>query len=198
MSRITREIVEAVLLALVVLLVLQTTVRNFKVSGSSMDPTLEDGQYLVVNRLVYLPVDMERLSKIVPFWNVSAPEERFAVRPPRRGDIIVFHFPDNPAQDFVKRVVGLPGETVEVRQGAVYVDGRKIPEPYLDTDDRSNARPLSLGPEEYYVLGDNRRNSRDSRSWGAVPEDLILGKVWLIYWPFPGMKALSVEAPRPP
>ena len=198
LSRIAREIVEAVLLALVVLLLLQTTVRNFKVSGSSMYPTLEDGQYLVVNRLVYLPVDMERLSKIVPFWNVSAPEERFAVHPPRRGEIIVFHFPNNPAQDFVKRVVGLPGETVEVRQGAVYVDGRIIPEPYLDTGDRSNARPLSLGPEEYYVLGDNRRNSRDSRSWGAVPEDLILGKVWLIYWPFSAIQVLSVEAPRPP
>ena len=183
------------MLALVVLLLLQATVRNFQVDGSSMYPTLEDGHFLVVNRLVYFQVDTGQLSKIVPFWNVSGPEERFAVRPPRRGEVIVFHYPRDPRQDFVKRVVGLPGETVELRGGVVYVDGQELPEPYLDTRDFSEAPPVSLGPGEYYVLGDNRRNSRDSRSWGPVPEDLILGKVWLVYWPLSAMQALRVNAP---
>ncbi len=178
-------------MALVVLLLLQATVRNFKVSGSSMHPTLENGQYLVVNRLIYFQVDMERLSKVVPFWNVSKPEERFAVHAPRRGEIIVFRYPDDPTQDFVKRVVGLPGETVEVRRGLVYVDEETLSEPYLASRDRSSSDEVELGPGEYYVLGDNRRNSRDSRSWGPVPEDNILGKVWLIYWPFGDMRMLS-------
>ncbi len=184
MPRLAREILEAVLLALVALVVLQGTVRNFQVEGSSMFPTLEGGQYLIVDQVSYFQVDVERLSRVVPFWDASDSSPQFAFDPPTRGEIIVFHFPQDTSKDFVKRVVGLPGETVEVRSGTVYVDGEALREPYLQRTDRSNARPLVLDDEEYYVIGDNRRNSNDSRAWGVVPEENIVGKVWLVYWPW--------------
>ena len=184
MSRLTREITEAVLLALVVVLVLQTTVRNFRVEGSSMSPTLEGGQYLVVDQASFFKLDEERLSRIVPFWTATEAGAEYAFDPPDRGEVIVFNYPLDPKKDFVKRVVGLPGETVEVRDGTVYVNGEALPEPYLARKDNSEARKVMLGETEYYVIGDNRRNSNDSRAWGPVNEDQIVGRVWLVYWPW--------------
>ena len=184
MPRIAREILEAALLALVVLIVLQITVRNFKVEGSSMAPTLESGQFLVVDQASFLMFDRERLSRAVPFWKVAESPPEFAFDPPKRGEIIVFEYPKDDTKDFVKRVLGLPGETVEVRSGTVYVNGEAIWEPYLQRRDVSSTPQLTLGEREYYVIGDNRRNSNDSRAWGAVPEDHIVGRVWLVYWPW--------------
>ena len=184
MPRIAREILEAALLALVVLIVLQITVRNFKVEGSSMAPTLESGQFLVVDQASFLMFDRERLSRAVPFWKVAESPPEFAFDPPERGEIIVFEYPKDDTKDFVKRVLGLPGETVEVRSGTVYVNGEAIWEPYLQRRDGSSTPQLTLGEREYYVIGDNRRNSNDSRAWGAVPEDHIVGRVWLVYWPW--------------
>ena len=191
MPRVAREIMEAVLLALVALLVLQGTVRNFKVEGSSMSPTLQGGQYLVVDQVSYFKLDVERLARIVPFWDASGTDPKFAFDPPTRGEIIVFRYPEDPAKDFVKRVVGLPGETVAVRSGTVYIDGEALREPYLQRSDRSSARELTLGAKEYYVIGDNRRNSNDSRSWGVVPEDNIVGRVFLVYWPWEDVHIVS-------
>ena len=184
MPRLAREIMEAVLLALLALLVLQGTVRNFKVEGSSMSPTLEGGQYLVVDQVSYFQLDVDRFSRIIPFWDASDASPKFAFGPPTKGEIIVFRYPQDPSKDFVKRVVGLPGETIEVRSGTVYIDGEDLREPYLQRTDNSNARMLTLGDKEYYVIGDNRRNSNDSRAWGIVPEENIVGKVWLVYWPW--------------
>ena len=193
MPRLAREIVEAALLALLVLMVLQLAVRNFKVEGSSMVPALEGGQYLVVDQVSFFKFDWERFSRAIPFWTAEAVEPEFAFRAPERGEIIVFHYPVNPDKDFVKRVVGLPGETVAVRNGTVYVDGVGLAEPYLERRDRSNARPLVLGDGEYYVIGDNRPNSNDSRSWGAVPEENIVGRVMLVYWPWDDIRIVDRE-----
>ncbi len=123
MSRIVRELAEAVGLALIVFLVIQGSVRNFRVDGSSMLPTLEGGQYLLVNKLVYSKIDTRRLSRIIPFWNVDEPSGHFAVHPPKRGEVIVFRFPNDPRKDFVKRVIGLPGEKVELREGGYISTG---------------------------------------------------------------------------
>jgi len=196
LARVGREVIEAVLLAVVVFMLLQTTVRNFKVDGSSMDPTLENGQYLLVNRLVYLRIEMDRFSSIVPFWQAEEDSVRYAIHPPERGEVIVFEFPDsipsNSKKDFVKRVIGLPGETIEVKDGVPFVDGVVLEEPYLTTKDHSNGRKVELGAGEYYVMGDNRAHSNDSRRWGAVPEENLRGKVWMIYWPAPGIHILNV------
>ncbi len=196
MARVGREIIEAVVLAAVVFMLLQVTVRNFKVDGSSMDPTLEDGQYLLVNRLVYLRVELDRLAKIVPFWKAGEGSSRHAIHAPKRGEVIVFEFPDsnpnNPRKDFVKRVVGLPGETMRMFDGKVFVNEEVLDEPYLSQKDHSNASEITLGAGEYYVLGDNRAHSNDSRSWGAVPDANIRGKVWMVYWPAPGIQIINI------
>ena len=196
MARAGREIIEAVLLAVVVFMLLQATVRNFKVEGSSMDPTLENGQFLLVNRLVYTRIDMGRLSNIIPFWQTDEDSVRYAIHPPERGEVVVFQFPDpvkdNPKKDFVKRVIGLPGETVEVKDGVPYVNGVVLDEPYLLHKDMSNRDEVGLGDGEYYVKGDNRNHSNDSRAWGAVPAENIRGKVWMVYWPAPGIQILDV------
>ena len=196
MARVGREIIEAVVLATVVFMLLQVTVRNFKVDGSSMDPTLEDGQYLLVNRLVYLRVELDRLAKIVPFWKAGEGSSRHAIHAPKRGEVIVFEFPDsnpnNSRKDFVKRVVGLPGETMRMFDGKVFVNEEVLDEQYLSQKDHSNASEVTLGEGEYYVLGDNRTHSNDSRSWGAVPEANIRGKVWMVYWPAPGIQIINI------
>jgi signal peptidase I len=152
-----REVLETVLLTLIIFLVLNTATGRFQVRGSSMEPTLHDGQYLVIGKLVY--------------W----------VHPPERGDIIVFEPPTNPSDDYIKRIVGLPGEQIEIQGGAVWVDGVLLEEPYTNPGSYSGA--WSLRAEEYFVLGDNRNNSSDSHNWGVLPEENVVGKAWLCYWP---------------
>ena len=191
MSRVARELLEALLLALIVFLLIQTSVQNFKVEGSSMEPTLQDRQYLLVNKLAYFPIHVQRLSRIVPFWDVESPSERFAVRAPERGEVIVFRFPEDETKDFVKRVIGLPGDLVEIRDGAVYVNEVILDEPYLTTKGTHNMRQVRLGEEGYFVLGDNRSVSNDSRKWGPVPKENVLGKVWFVYWPFSELNLLD-------
>jgi signal peptidase I len=194
MTRLFKEILEAAVLAIFVFLVIQSTIRNFRVDGSSMHPTLEGGQYLLVNKLVYFRVDTERLSRIVPFWNVDRPEGHFAIHPPKRGEVVVFHFPKNPKKDFVKRVIALPGEEVALREGTVYIDGEPLDETWLPAKDDSTRPPVRVGEDKYYVLGDNRRASNDSRSWGVVPEENVVGKVWLVYWPTSAAQWLNSTA----
>lgn len=197
MSRVVRELVEAVVLALFVFLLIQTSIRNFKVDGSSMHPTLEGGQYLMVNKLVYFQLDMQRFSRIVPFWSVEQESAPFVIHPPERQDIIVFHFPRDRSKDFVKRVIGIPGDEVEIRGGTVYVNGEAQEEPSI-SHDNSSLEPVRLAKKEYFVLGDNRSSSNDSRTWGPVPENLVLGKVWFVYWPFSGLQVLNSISWLPP
>ena len=191
MSRIAKEFLEAIVLALIVFLAIQTSVQNFRVAGPSMEPTLGGGQYLIVNKLVYFRIDLERFSRIVPFWSVDKPSNQFAFHQPKRGEVIVFHFPRDPARNFVKRVVGLPGEEVEIRRGIVYINGVPLEEPYITFPDGSEVGSVLLEDGEYYVLGDNRSSSNDSRAWGPVPEENIVGKVWIIYWPIANWNILG-------
>ena len=123
-----------------------------------MMPSLNPGQYLIINKVVY------------------------KLHPPDRGDIIVFHHPRSPERDLIKRVVGVPGDVVDVRKGAVYVNDVLLDEPYVLQPGRYSGH-YELGPDEYFVLGDNRPNSDDSRNWGTVKGDQIVGKAWLSYWP---------------
>ena len=183
MSGVAREFLESIVLALVVFLVIQTSVQNFKVDGPSMNPTLEHGQFLLVNKVVYFKIDQERLSRITPFWRVDHSLESFAVHPPERGEVIVFHYPEDPRRDFVKRVIGVPGDRISIKEGTVRINGSAISEPYIVAHDTSNMSERKMGRKEYFVLGDNRPGSTDSRRGWNVPEENILGKVWIVYWP---------------
>ncbi len=183
MSPIVKEILETLGLALAVFILIQASVQNFRVEGSSMSPTLEGRQYLLVNKLVYFRFDQKRFSRLIPFWRADD-HALSPFRAPRIGEIVVFHFPQNPQRSFVKRIVGVPGDTVEIVNGEVWLNGAVYPEPYLPDPGSANTEALVLKEKEYFVLGDNRRQSEDSRKWGPVPEDNILGRVWLVYWPF--------------
>ncbi len=184
MTSVFREILEALALAIVVFILIQASAQNFRVEGSSMAPTLEGQQYLLVNKLVYFKFDVERFSRIIPIWNVDRSEASRPFRPPRLGEIIVFHFPGEPQRDFVKRVIGLPGDKVEIVDGTVLVNDAVFAEPYLKGPFTDSMAPRRVDQGEYFVMGDNRSHSNDSRNWGGVPEDNVVGKVWLIYWPF--------------
>ena len=179
----TRELFEAALIGIFVFIAIQIAVANFRVEGSSMRPTLLPGHYLMVNKLVYYQVDTERLGKIIPFWRPEEPQMVHAVRQPRRGDVIVFDYPLEPDRQFVKRIIGEPGDLVAIADGKVSVNSRILDEPYLDFLGHTHMHAVQLAGDEYFVLGDNRTGSRDSRHWGPLPEDNIIGKVWAIYWP---------------
>lgn len=151
---------ETVLLALVLFVAVRSALQNTRVDGHSMEPTLHDGQYLMVNKLAY------RLGM------------------PNRGDIVVFPSPQDGGRALIKRVVGLPGEEVAIAGGQVYINGARLMEPYLAPNHGlGDWGPTVLGEGEYLVLGDNRNNSNDSRNFGPVREEELIGKAWFSIWP---------------
>jgi len=176
-----RDLVFALMIAALVVVFI---VQPVKVEGTSMLPRLHDGERIFVNKLIYYD------------------EYRWAPKI-ERGDIVVFWYPNDPSKSYIKRVIGLPGEIVEVREGTVYINGAVLEEKYLDPGE--NASSASLGPQQvklnyYFVMGDNRDNSSDSRSWGLVPKKYIYGKALLRYWPPSAASVIHHEdlAPAPP
>ncbi len=180
-----RELVETGLLALLVFLAVRASFQNFKVDGNSMFPTLENGQFLIVNKLVYSEVDLDKLASFLPFVDVGTEPKRHVFHPPERGDIVVLRDPRRPDTDLIKRVVGLPGETIEIVDGKVAINGFRLEEPYIKTQWHYNMPRSTIPAGQYFVMGDNRDNSLDSRSAqvGPVPEELIIGKTMVSYWP---------------
>jgi signal peptidase I len=188
-----RELAETVILALLFFFALRAVVQNFRVEGSSMVPSFLDSQYVLVNKAVYTHVDPGTLPSWVPFLGGGTSSDPYLFHPPQRGDVIVFHPPppNDPSRDFIKRVVGVPGDTVDIRDGGVYVNGARISEPFIQQPTFPiNVRftHVALGPNQYYVLGDNRGNSSDSRAWGPITGDAIVGRAWLVYWPLSAIK----------
>jgi len=181
--RYLREVVETLLLALLIFLAVRALVQNFRVEGASMEPGLHNGQYILVNKFIYTRVNLEFLQELFPFLDLGDNTVHHLFRAPRRGDIIVFHYPRDPSRIFIKRIIGVPGDTVEARRGIVYVNGHPLDEPYVLNRGGLNLPPTSIPPGHYFVLGDNRRASSDSRQGWLVPEENIIGLAWFSYWP---------------
>jgi signal peptidase I len=156
-----REIVETVVLALVIFLLIRQVVQNYRIESHSMRPSFEEGQFILVNKLAF---------------KLGAPE---------RGDVIIFHNPNNTREDYIKRVIGLPGDTVEVRGQMVYINSRPLPEEYPLNAFAPNSHfgPVVVEADRLFVMGDNRGNSTDSRAFGTLSEDLVVGKAWVRVWP---------------
>ncbi len=179
-----RDLVFALMIAALMVVFI---VQPVKVEGTSMLPRLHDGERIFVNKLIYYD------------------EYRWAPKI-ERGDIVVFWFPDDPSKSYIKRVVGVPGDTVEVREGVVRINGSELNERYLDPklnlSSRSQA-PVLVRPNYYFVMGDNRDNSFDSRSWGLVPKKYVYGKALFRYWPLSAASVIHHEnvspaVPAPP
>ena len=165
-KRFVLDIVETLVLAVVLFVGINAVSARVRVDGSSMLPTLENGEFVLVSKLSYTSGEYQR------------------------GDIIVFHFPLNPDEELVKRIIGLPGDQVVVRDGLVYVNGQQLSEDYI-----SHA-PVYTGEwtvteGHLFVLGDNRNNSNDSKDWGLLPQENVVGKAILIYWPPPMWNVLD-------
>lgn len=154
------DILETLVLSVVLFVSINIISARIRVDGASMEPTLVSGEYVIVSRLSY------RLGN------------------PQRGDIIVFHFPRDPKEEYIKRVIGLPGDEVEVRNGSVFVNGQGTDESYLKVKTNYTGR-WTVPAGQLFVLGDNRNNSSDSHDWGTVPMDYVVGKAVLVYWPPP-------------
>jgi signal peptidase I len=192
-----REVAETLLLALLIFLAVRASFQNFKVEGHSMDPSLSDGEYLIVNKLTYAQIDLSFLN-FLPFFDAGDNPLHYLWGAPDRGDVIVFRAPTSPDRDFIKRIIGLPGDTVEINEaaGEVKVNGSALKEPYIlgttgctqtctwtvPKAHTAESRQTCGSDDCYFVLGDNRQNSSDSRQGWLVPKENIVGKSLITYW----------------
>jgi signal peptidase I len=185
-----REYAEAILVAIIFALFTRTFLfQAFQVPTASMEKNILVGDHLIVNKFIFAPHGAGPLARLLPY------------RPVRRGDVLVFKFPEDPRRDFIKRTVALPGETVEIRDKVISVEGVRLDEPEVyHSDDRvwpddpalpdsyrrrDQAHPFTVPPASYFALGDNRDNSYDSRFWGPVPAANLKGRALFVYWSFP-------------
>jgi signal peptidase I len=181
-----RETVEAVVIAFVIAMIIRTfVIQAFKIPSGSMIPTLDVGDHILVTKfLLGTPVD-------IPFTNITL-FRMPGLRKPERGDVVVFKFPQDPSRDFIKRVIGIGGDVVKERNKQVFVNDKKLIEPYTqhvddridpgDLDPRDNFGPVTVPKGTIFVMGDNRDESYDSRFWGFVPLANVKGKAIIIYW----------------
>ena len=180
-----RDYFESIIIAVILALFIRTwVVQAFKIPTGSMEQSLLVGDHILVNKFIFgSPVDGFG-SWLLPISNVQ------------RGDIVVFKYPEDPERDFIKRVIGLPGEKLEVRQKSIYIDGSLLDEPYLQVgfeelpvstvglDLQDSFGPVLVPEEHYFMMGDNRDNSQDSRFWGPLPRSHLKGKAILVYWSY--------------
>ena len=184
-----REYYEALLIAIIFVNFARIFVfQAFKIPTGSMADNLKIGDHIIVNKFIYGPTPGSAMAKLVPLRDV------------KRGDIIVFRYPLQPDTDFVKRVIGLPGDTVEIHDKVVSINGKPLDEPYVVHDDpqiyppqpalpepyrsRDQFGPYKVPPASYFAMGDNRDRSSDSRYWGTVPRSVIKGRAFMVYWSF--------------
>ncbi len=184
-----REYFESIVIAVVLALFIRTfVVQAFKIPTGSMENNLLIGDHLLVNKFVFGPTETRLERALLPIGTI------------KRRDIIVFKYPEEPDRDYIKRVIGLPGETVEVREKKVYINGKALDEPYVHFlqppsatsefhevtpfDVRERYGPVTVPADHYFMMGDNRDNSQDSRYWGFLPRENIKGKSLVIYWSY--------------
>ncbi len=177
-----REYFESIVIAVILALFVRTwVVQAFKIPSGSMEQNLLIGDHLLVNKFVHAPTVSELERTLRPIGEVQ------------RGDVLVFKYPEDPTRDFIKRTIGLPGETIELRQSRVFIDGQPIEEPYLDlmrpggkvaADIRGEFGPRVVPDGHLFMMGDNRGDSQDSRYWGPLPIEYVKGRAFVLYWSY--------------
>jgi signal peptidase I len=190
------ELLQTIVLTLAIFLGVRSLVQNFRVEGASMEPTLNTGQYLLINKAAYFHVEGTPLEHMLPAIHQGSSD--FPFGGPQRGEIVVFRAPTQPDKDFIKRVIGLPGDTILVKNGQVYVNGERLDEPYIHFPASYtypfDGQPRQVPDGNYFVLGDNRPNSSDSHLGWFVPVENLVGKAWISYWPPPNWGVMPTAA----
>lgn len=158
MGRLLIDILETLILSVLLFAGINAVSARIRVDGFSMEPTLKSGEFVIVNKLAYKLGD------------------------PKPGDVIVFHYPRDPEQEYIKRIIGLPGDHVRISNGKVYVNNQLIEEPYIAAPPMYETA-WDIPENTLFVLGDNRNNSSDSHNWGPVPMENVIGKAFFVYWP---------------
>ena len=180
---ILRELTETIVLSLIIFLLMRQVVQNYRIESHSMEPNFTEGQFILVNKLAYV------------------------LGQPERGDVLVFHNPGNHDEDYIKRIIGLPGDSLSIHDQHVYINDQLLDEPYIQNMIRAGEQmgPITIESNHLFVMGDNRPNSSDSRRFGQLSEDLVVGQAWLRVWPFdkwglihhydlvPGQPAASIQ-----
>ena len=186
-----REYFESIVIAVILALFIRTfVVQAFKIPTGSMENNLLIGDHLLVNKFVFGPSASALEKAVMPLGTI------------RRGDVVVFKYPEEPERDFIKRIIGLPGDTIQLRNKKVFVNDTPLDEPYVhfleppgagnslsevtSLDVRENFGPVTVTADHYFAMGDNRDNSADSRYWGFLPRDYVKGKALIIYWSYEG------------
>lgn len=158
---VLRELAETIILSLIIFLLMRQVVQNYRIESHSMEPNFSEGQFILVNKLAYV------------------------LGEPQRGDVLVFHNPNNTDEDYIKRIIGLPGDMLTIAGSQVYINDEPLDESYIAYEIPPNEQlgPILIEPNHLFVMGDNRPNSSDSRRFGQLSQDLVVGKAWLRVWP---------------
>lgn len=184
---VLRDWVESIIVAFLLAMVIRTfIIQAFKIPTGSMRPTLMEGDLILVNKFIY--------GAKVPFSDLRLPK----VRDLKRGDVVVFIYPEDKSKDFIKRLVGLPGDELEIKNGTIFINSEPLLDPvfnqryyYNRGDFAQEGQKITVPADSYFMLGDNSGSSKDSRYWGFVPKKDILGKAIMIYWPLQRIRAIK-------
>lgn len=200
--RYIREFVEMIIFVVILFFLVRGVIQNFLIEGQSMEPNLHSGQFILVNKLANMHFDLNAPQRL--FGDDLPPEIIYPIGMPTYGEVIVFEYPNDPSKDYIKRVIGLPGDTIEFRDAMVFVNGQQLVEPYLQgaptychQGDKCATSALIVAPNTLFVLGDNRENSSDSREWGGLPFDRVIGQAWVVYWPYQSIGSIAQFQPLP-
>ena len=194
--RFVRELIEMVIFVVILFFLVRGIVQNFLIEGQSMEPNMHSGEFILVNKLSNLHFDLHAPLRLfdadVPA-NIIYPLGR-----PTYGQVVVFEYPNDPSKDYIKRVIGLPGDTILIRDGLVFVNGQQLDEPYLlgaptycHQGDDCASGTVEVPAGMLFVMGDNRENSSDSREWGGLPYDRVIGLAWVVYWPSESVSTIA-------
>lgn len=170
-AKLLVDVLETIIWAVLLFVLINLISARVRVDGASMFPTLTNGELVIVNKLAY------RLGE------------------PARGDVLVFYYPVDPSQEFIKRVVGLPGDQVSIHKGTILINGQRLEEPYIPVTVNYDG-DWTVGADQLFVLGDNRNNSLDSHNWGMVPMEYVIGKALFKYWPLNSLGIIAHGEPR--
>ena len=202
MKSFITEILRTLIVISISLYLIQISIGNFQVEMSSMSPTLVQGQRIIANKIIYQKIP-NSIARLIPGYDEEA-NIRYLFSHPKSGEVVIFKFSDcNISNDCVKRIIGVPGDTIQIlpyssvingkSSATVFINGRQITEQYVKEAWHSTMITLKLGADEYFLLGDNRSKSNDSRRWGPIPASKISSKVWIIYWPLSSFQFLRTS-----